>query len=176
MTSPLDVSGLLRRLGTAGVDYVLIGGLAVNAHGVIRATKDVDICPNPARDNLERLASLLRELDARQLGVSEDGFEEDELPMDPRRPDDLAQGGNFRLETSLGILDVMQWLPGIDAEHAYSTLAADAEQARAFGIAVRVCSLSALRRMKRAAGRPQDLQDLADLDAAHPGGLEGLSQ
>lgn len=59
-------------------------------------------------------------------------------------------------------------IPGIDADRAYDELSADAEPASAFGIEVLVCSLADLRRMKRAAGRPQDLQDLVDLDAAHP--------
>jgi hypothetical protein len=147
---------------------VLIGGLAVNAHGVIRSTKDVGICPSPAPDNLSRLATLLRELGVRQLGVSDDGFEDVEMPFDPTRAEDLAQGGNFRLETPLGVLDIMQWVPGIAAERAYPVLIEDAGRAEAFGIEIRVCSLARLRDMKRAAGRPQDLQDLADLDAAHP--------
>ncbi len=170
MTPTLDVAELLRRLHGAGVEHVLIGGLAVNAHGVIRSTQDVDICPNPDPDNLERLASLLRDLDVRQLGVEEGGFDQREMPRDPRDPDDLAQGGNFRLETSLGVLDIMQWVPGFDADHAYETLARDAEEATAFGVTLRVCSLAALRQMKRAAGRPRDLQDLADLEAARPEG------
>ena len=62
----------------------------------------------------------------------------------------------------------MQWVPGVDADHAYPVLAADAREAVAFGVPLRVCSLEALRQMKRAAGRPRDLEDLADLDAAHP--------
>ena len=168
MTPPLDVAQLLRRLHAAGIEHVLIGGLAVNAHGVIRATKDVDICPSPDPGNLERLASLLRQLGVRQLGVQDEGFATDEMPFDPTRPEDLAEGGNFRLETPLGVLDVMQWVPGIDAEQAYERLANDALEATAFGVTIRVCSLTALREMKRAAGRPQDLQDLADLGAAHP--------
>lgn len=168
MTSTLDVAALIRRLHEAGVDHVLIGGLAVNAHGVIRATKDLDICPSPDRANLARLASLLGELGVRQLGVEAGGFEQGEMPFDPIRVEDLARGGNFRLETSLGVLDIMQWVAGIDAEHAYPALARDAVQATAFGVELRVCSLAALRQMKRAAGRPRDLQDLADLDAAHP--------
>lgn len=165
---PLDVAELLRRLHEAEVDHVLIGGLAVNAHGVIRSTKDVDICPSPDPGNLERLARLLRDLEARQLGVADGGFSGREMPFDPTRPEDLSAGGNFRLETRLGVLDLMQWVPGIDAEQAYETLARDALEARAFGVIVRVCSLAALREMKRAAGRPRDAQDLADLDAAHP--------
>lgn len=168
MTPTLDVAGLLRRLHEAGVEHILIGGLAVNAHGVIRTTQDVDICPNPDKANLERLASLLGALGVVQLGVDDAGFEPQEMPFDPTDAEDLAQGGNFRLQTALGVLDVMQWLPGIDADQAYATLAKDALQATAFGVPLRVCSLETLRQMKRAAGRPRDLQDLADLQAAHP--------
>lgn len=169
MTSPLDIGALFRRLADARIDYVLIGGLAVNAHGVIRSTKDIDIVPSDDPENLRRLATLLTDLDVRQLGVTGNGFAENEMPFDPTRPEDLARGGNFRLDTALGVLDLMQWVPGIDADHAYATLAAEAERARAFGTEIRVCSLRHLRTMKHTAGRPQDLRDLADLDAAHPG-------
>lgn len=168
MTTPLDVAALLARLGEAQIAYVLIGGLAVNAHGVIRSTKDIDICPAPDAANLKRLANLLGELGVRQLGVANAGFEAREMPFDPTRPEDLAEGGNFRLETPLGILDIMQWVPGIDAEQAYETLAGAAVKGEPFGIPVKVCSLGDLRRMKRAAGRPQDLIDLEDLSRAQP--------
>ena len=57
----------------------------------------------------------------------------------------------------------MQWLFGIDADQAYETLASDAEEATAFGVTLKVCSLAALRQMKRAAGRPRDLQDLQEI-------------
>jgi hypothetical protein len=150
------------------VEYILIGGLAVNAHGVIRSTKDVDICPAPDAANLARLAGWLAHIGVRQLGVGENGFDAAELPLDPTRADHLPEGGNFRLETPLGVLDIMQWVPGIDADNAYATLATDALTAVAFGIELRVCSLEALRVMKRAAGRPQDLRDLDDLRTAHP--------
>jgi hypothetical protein len=62
----------------------------------------------------------------------------------------------------------MQSIPGIEADNTYKTLAADARVANAFGIEIQVCSLANLREMKRTAGRPQDLQDLAELDCAHP--------
>ena len=169
MTERLDVGTLLRELHDAGIDHVLIGGLAVNAWGVIRSTKDVDICPSPDAENLRRMAELLRRLGVSQLGVGEEGFAEHELPFDPTRAEDLAQGGNFRLLTPLGVLDIMQWVPGIDGDSAYEALAADARPAVAFGVDIQVCSLESLRQMKRTAGRPQDLQDLTDLETAHPG-------
>jgi hypothetical protein len=71
------------------------------------------------------------------------------------------------LATPLGVLDIMRWVPGINAKNAYATLSRDAERAVAFGIEIKVCSLDALRLMKRAAGWPQDLQDLRDLETAH---------
>lgn len=165
MNGPLDPIGLLRRLADAGVAYVVIGGFAVIAHGVVRVTKDLDICPDPAHDNLERLAAFIAEIDAVQMGTGE--FDADELPFDPTRAADLAQGGNFRLESALGILDVMQWVSGIDVGRTFATLASDAVDVVVEGVPVRVSSLANLRTMKRAAGRPQDLQDLADLAAAH---------
>ena len=165
MTATLDAAELFRRLSSAGVDCVVIGGFAVVAHGVIRATKDLDICPSPARENLARLAALLKDLRARQVGHDE--FADNEFPLDPTDPDDLAVGGNFLVETNIGRLDVMQWVRGVDADDAYGQLAATAVTAEAFGVPITVASLADLRRMKRAAGRPRDLQDLQDLAVAH---------
>lgn len=162
----LDAGALLRRLRDAGVEYVVVGGFAVIAHGVQRFTKDLGICPAPEVANLARLATMLERANARQLGVGD--FEPDEFPFDPTSPEELAEGGNFRLITQDGVLDVMQWIPGIEGEHAYPVLDEDAVEGLVFGIPVRVCSLARLREMKRAAARPQDRQDLADLDAAHP--------
>jgi hypothetical protein len=165
VSGPLDPVPLLSALSAAGVEHVVIGGFAVIAHGVVRVTKDLDICPAPAESNLERLARCLSDLSVVQLGVGD--FDAAEMPFDPTRAEDLAQGGNFRLESSLGALDVMQWVSGIEGEHAYSALSARAVGAEVEGVPVRICSLDDLRAMKRAAGRPQDLQDLQDLAIAH---------
>lgn len=146
------------------VEYVVIGGFAVIAHGVVRATKDLDACPAPDQANLDRLAAVLADLDARQVGSNE--FQRRELPFDPTNPEHLARGGNFLVATSLGRLDIMQRVPGVDADHAYPVLAADAVEAEVFGVRLRV-SLRQLRAIKQAAGRPQDLRDLEELAAAH---------
>jgi hypothetical protein len=156
--SDFDPRNLFRRLATTGVEYVVIGGWAVNAHGHRRFTGDLDICPSPDPENLARLAGLLTELHAEQLGVGD--FEIQEMPGDPTDPASLAEGGNFRVMTELGLIDIMQWVPGIESDHAYSTLAADAMEGEVFGVPVRVCSLDKLLTMKRAAGRPVDQQDI----------------
>jgi hypothetical protein len=83
--------------------------------------------------------------------------------MDPTLPVDLAQGGNFCLLTRIGRLDVMQWLSGIETEDLYAEFNPEAVDGNLHGIPVRVCGLEHLRAMKRAAGRPQDLEDLRQL-------------
>jgi predicted nucleotidyltransferase len=103
----LDIRGLLGELAREGVDFLVIGGVAVGYHGHIRATKDVDVVPAPDATNLEKLARVLRRLEAEVEGAQE--FESDELP-DPLDPEALALGGNWVLMTRLGRLDVMQWL------------------------------------------------------------------
>jgi hypothetical protein len=77
--------------------------------------------------------------------------------------DDLEQGGNFRLTTDLGDLDIFQWVKGIEADDLYAELYREALAGEVEGVAVHVCGLDDLRMMKRAAGRPQDLIDLQRL-------------
>jgi hypothetical protein len=89
---------LLLALRDAEVGFVVIGGIAVGVHGYVRATKDLDIVPDPGLENLTRLAWLLRELDAEHVGVGE--FSADEFPYDPTDPEQLARGANFRLDNA----------------------------------------------------------------------------
>lgn len=137
MSAPLDPERLLRCFAGAHLRYVVMGGLAVNAYGVIRGTKDVDICPDPARANLERLASVLLDLQAAQIGIED--FGADEVAFDPTKVDDLVEGGNFRLRTRLGDLDVMQWISGVPGEVAYATLEAEAMLVALGDLRVPVC-------------------------------------
>ncbi len=163
MTDALNPEPLLRALHDAGVRHIIIGGFAVNAHGVIRPSRDLDIVPDPDPDNLGRLAKLLADINARHVGLGD--FEPDEFPFDPTRAEDLEGGANFRLETRLGDLDIMQWVAGIDAEPAFAALSVNAISGELGGIPLEVCGLEDLVAMKRAAGRPRDLDDLQRLGA-----------
>jgi hypothetical protein len=161
MPDVLDPTLLLRFLHERGIEHIVVGGFAVNAHGFNRVTKDLDIVPNPTEENLRRLAEALRDLNATILDTGD--FEPQELPAEPTSAADLAMGGNFCLATDLGRLDVMQWLSGVDTEDLYAEFNPGAVEGSLDGLPVRVCGLEHLRAMKRAAGRPQDLEDLRRL-------------
>jgi len=149
----------MEALVAAGVRFILIGGLAVGVHGAVRATRDMDIVPDPDPPNLERLAALLLRLEAQQIGV-----DADLLPHQATDPEGLAAGGSFQLATVHGQLDVLQESHVIPS---FAALAADAIEIDWRGHRIRVCSLAQLREMKLAADRPLDRLDLEALDAAH---------
>ena len=150
---------LMEGLVAGEVRFILIGGLAVGVHGFVRATRDMDIVPDPDPANLERLAAVLREFDAQQIGV-----DTELLPYKATDSEGLAAGGSFQLATVHGQLDVLQESEVIPS---FATLAEDAIEIDWRGQCIRVCSLERLREMKMAADRPLDRLDLDALANAH---------
>jgi predicted nucleotidyltransferase len=156
----LDIRGLLQELAREGVDFLIIGGVAVGYHGHVRATKDVDVVPSPDSTNLERLARVLGRLEATVEGAEE--FEAGELP-DPLDPEVLSKGGNWVLSTRLGRIDVMQWI----GDHPlWEKLSPAAIEDEIGGLTIKVVSYDDLVALKELAGRPEDLTDLQRLRAA----------
>ena len=148
-------SQLLDALKRARVEFVVIGGFSLAAHGVVRATEDVDIVPEPSRGNLSRLAAALDAL-AAQGDVSDMEAAELGLAPDARG---LSAGGNWGLETSLGRLDVMADVPGLrDYKHLRSG-AVEVDGTLYAGY-------DELISMKAASGRDEDLRDIGALEAA----------
>lgn len=148
---PETVAAALNR---AGVAYVIVGGLAVGAHGVVRATRDLDLVPDPSPENLEALSGTLSDLGA-------------EHPVGGGlTADSLAAPISMKLHTSAGEVHVLNRMPGAAP---FAELARDAMLVEiAPGVSAPVCSLEHLRRMKRASDRPRDAVDLAELDELHP--------
>lgn len=157
----LEPEELLGVLQSHEVAFVIIGGFSLAAHGVVRGTKDIDIVPDASPANLERLAGALAalgatidigDIDAGELGVHLDRAT-------------LAAGGNFRLLTRFGALDVMQDLPGM---RGYASLRATAIEVPLTGVSgpLHFAGYDALIAMKSAAARDQDVIDIADLRRA----------
>lgn len=149
-----DLRALLEALSEAEVRFVVIGGVAVGAHGYVRGTEDLDLVPDPDPDNLARLTEALRTLESTLPTVGE-------RPFDPATDATvIRRGGNVTAMTRFGELDIVQRARGVPS---YSQLDEDAVDSELLGIAVRICSLARLREMKRAQDRVQDRADLENL-------------
>jgi predicted nucleotidyltransferase len=148
---------LLLRLAEAGVEFVVVGGLALNAWGVVRGTKDVDVVVATNSDNLKRVA----EVAVAAGGHVQQG--EALLGSAFSIAAALADGEQVAIETDLGRLDVVQ---GLDGVPSFGDLRSRAAEAEILGSTVWVSSREDLRSMKKAAGRTRDLADIEDLDAA----------
>lgn len=148
---------LLRRLAAAQVEFVVVGGLALNAWGVVRGTKDVDVVIATAPENINRVAEVAVTAGGHvQRGEALLG-----TPFSIAAA--LADGAQVAIETDLGRLDVVQ---GLDGVPDFEELRSRAVEAEILGSTVWVCSRDDLRAMKRAAGRTRDLADIEDLDSA----------
>lgn len=163
--SPVDVFALFR--GLAEVDFVVIGGIAVARHGFVRATKDVDVVPDPARDNLDQLFRALQPLGASPLELQD--FRPEEIAV-ALSAENLALGGNWAFSTKYGRLDVMQYIDGaLETVEDYERLRSAAVESRFdFGI-VRFVGYEELIDLKMLAGRDLDLTDVRALREARQG-------
>ncbi len=147
---------LIGALVRAGVDFVVIGGVAVVIQASPRFTRDLDITYATDTANLERLAATLISLDARLRGV------EDDVPFTPDTRT-LRRTRMLTLTTRDGDLDLLADPPG---SPGYPALRRHADIVDLDGDSVRIASLEDLIEMKRAAGRPQDLLDIDSLEVA----------
>jgi hypothetical protein len=142
---PLDAVEILRVFAEHRVDYVIIGGMAVQAHGHTRTTQDLDIVPAPDAENLGRLGEAL----ARLVGS---------VPQ-------LDGTSPISLETRVGGLDIHPAPPGAAP---FPELRARALELEVGGISLRVAGRDDLIAMKLASGRPIDRLDVIALTAGEP--------
>lgn len=147
---PVAIATTLRH---HGVRFVVVGGFAVAAWGVVRATEDLDVVIDVDWDNAQRLGAALRELDAIDEADS----------STPLTPEALVRRVDRRFVTSAGRIHVLHRVPGIPGFRDLLP----ASEVDFEGVAVPVASLAQLRAMKRAAGRSKDLVDLEELDELH---------
>lgn len=139
------------------VPLVIIGGLAVNAHGYLRSTADVDVVFRRTKESETQLFKALDSLNAFWIGNEIDS----KTGIEATHPVTLAFVQSKRLMmlgSDHGYLDLFDYLPGLPAD----------ELSELFDSAIDIngrphCSLRMLRRLKKAAGRPQDLIDLENL-------------
>ena len=150
-----DFRRLLEALVHGNVNFIIIGGVAATAHGSAHVTVDLDIVYERSPESIARLASALAPLQPYLRGAP---------PGLPFRfdVDTIRRGLNFTLTTSAGDLDVMGEATG---GGNYAALLPRTEIRDLFGLQVRFVDLETLIHLKRAAGRPKDLERIAELEA-----------
>ena len=127
-----------------------VGAIALSAHGVVRATIDVDLIPNPAPENLERLAVAITSLDRAPHGE----------PQTPVTAELLGRDAYMRFDTAAGQVDVLcvQQYRRLFPEFRSRAVSVDLD-----GTDVVVVSRNDLIRLKAGTGRDRDLLDIGDL-------------
>jgi predicted nucleotidyltransferase len=149
-----DFAALLACLVDANVDFILVGGAAATAHGANRLTVDVDVVYERSDENLRRLVAALAPHNPYLRGAPAG------LPFAL----DLAtlrNGLNFTLVTSLGDLDLLGEIVG---GGGHAALLPHCIDLHVFGRTVKCLGLRKLIEVKRAAGRPKDLEAIAELE------------
>jgi len=136
------------------VEFVIVGGVAIIAHGVPYATFDLDFCYARTTENLKKIVAALAPFNPRLRGFPK------ELPFvwDERT---LQNGTNFTLETDIGDIDLLGEVAGVGS---YNEAFANSITLKLFEDNVRVLSLEDLINSKKAAGRPKDLLVLPQLE------------
>ena len=170
---PLDPGRqeLLSRLTGADVRFVVVGGAAIQTHGIAYRTEDVDLTPDTSEDNLQRLADVLNDLDPW-------------LEVDPARPETAVQlppgyitpkflrdAHAVNLRTSLGKVDLTLHPSGFPDGYVQLKPGAQTREVAATSIAVPVARLADVEHSKRIADRPKDrayLQSVGRLQAPEP--------
>ena len=152
-----DFGHLLAALASHDVRYIIIGGFAATAHGSAFLTVDLDVVYERTPANIGRLVAALEPLSPYLRGAP---------PGLPFRldSDTVSRGLNFTLRTSAGDLDLLGEATG---GGTYEALLPHTEQREVLGRLCRFVDLETLIRLKRAAGRPKDLERIAELEALH---------
>jgi len=150
-----DLGGIVGVLADAGVEVIVIGGLAAQAHGSARLTQDADFVYRRSDENIARLAQALAPFSPYLRGAPAG------LPF-RFDPPTIRRGLNFTLTTAVGDVDFLGEMTG---GGTYEQLLPHTIDLVVFGRTIRVLDLPALIRAKRAAGRPKDLEAVAELEA-----------
>jgi hypothetical protein len=140
----VDPALILKQLNAAGVEYVVIGGVAATLHGCPEQTYDLDILYAPDPENRGKLLRALYAIEAQW--------------DEPLTEAVLQRQPVFALNTKHGDLDIFTLAPGLQS---FSTVVATAQQFQLEGQPVKVLDLPTLVNAKEAAADPNPRKQAA---------------
>jgi len=145
MPFPEDWRQFIESLNSSGVEYLVVGAVALAYHGFPRYTGDLDVLIRNSRDNAKRLEAALAEFGMAGLGLKAADFL-----------------GSYRV-VQLGVapnrIDLLTSLTGLTFEEAWVNRIETALE----GTRVNFIGRDALIRNKRLTGRTRDKADLEAL-------------
>ncbi len=150
-----DFETLLAALDDGDVAFIIIGRLAATIHGSSRLTQDIDVIYERSDENIERLVRALAPHNPYLRGAPPG------LPFE-WSADTIRRGLNFRLTTAVGDIDILGEIIG---GGSYDDLFPHTTTVELFVHSHRCLDLHWLIHVKRAAGRPKDLEVIAELEA-----------
>ena len=142
-----DFKDLFQYLNDSQAKYLLVGGYAVMHYGEPRYTKDIDVWVEASEINAQKVFSALVKFGAPLSNLSEKDFSE--------------PGFFYQMGLPPGRIDILMSLPGIDFQEAW----AKKESFTHESLEVNVISMEDLIKNKKQVARPQDLLDVASLEA-----------
>jgi len=148
-----DPGTLLKSLNEAGIEFILVGGLAAVVQGVPVTTFDVDIVHRRTEENVTKLLKFLQSIDAYHRRLDDKIIEPNEK--------DLKGKGHVLLTTHLGPLDL---LATIEEGRDFEGLLADTIEVESHGHTIRVLSLETIVALKRGSKDPKDQYRLPILE------------
>lgn len=149
-----DFRALIRLLVENNVDFIVVGGAAATVHGSARLTSDLDVVYGRTSENIQRIVEALRSIQPYLRGAPPG------LPFD-WSAQTIQNGLNFTLTTTLGALDLLGEIVG---GGGYKDLLRHTIEVEVAGVSCKCLNLERLIVVKRAAGRPKDLEVIAELE------------
>ena len=155
-----SVEAIVKALNDADVKYLIVGGLAVNAHGYVRLTRDVDIVLHLEKRNVVRGLNALFKAGFRMaIPEKPEAFADKKTRERWRREKNMITLKLWSDEHQRTPVDIFVYEP-FDFRKEIAKMS---EEEVCPGVLAPVVSLKTLLKMKREAGRPKDLEDIEEL-------------
>ena len=159
---------IFEKLNDSGIDYVVVGGVALVLHGVVRLTADLDLMVHLEDGNLRKFVNIMNELGYRpKVSVKAEDLVSAENRARWINEKNMKIFSFFHLEKPINLVDVF-----VEEPMDYKTIRANAVKIMSGNVFIPVVSIKDLIKLKRISGRPQDIADIRALEEIEKSGRQ----